>query len=61
MQITLSVFGEKKMMQFYLPDNLLESGNAELFFFKELFHKPKSFSDDALSLLQRLMAYFVSC
>jgi hypothetical protein len=32
---------------------------AELFFFEEMFCKPENFSDDALSLLQRLMADFV--
>jgi hypothetical protein len=37
----------------------LEMYFAELFFFEELFRKPENFSDDALSLPQRLMADFI--
>ena len=38
----------------------LESGNAEFVFFEEIIRRPKNSFDDALSLLQRLMADFRS-
>ncbi len=48
-------FGEKKMMQSYLPGNLLKPKEsfAELFFFEEGFVIPENSFDDAFSLFLR--------
>ncbi len=49
-----------EFLSFIFSTICLESGNAEFVFSEEIVRRPENSFDDALSLLQKLMADFLS-